>query len=194
MANNYPTISVEKVEIFKKLCGAGILPGNRSSDYERLVRECIHESRPALNETKCSVSTNLEIAKEAEKLDRLIKYHWKKGHSHKNYVENKLSGDITIELVPEFHEIPDLAPSTSGGAGRRSGPYKTYEEKGSRAQSLDIAAVRQHHAPGAILGAAPAAASELGEKEMATAFRKIAKDPKVNSELAMEGMKNQSMY
>ena len=101
--------------------------------------------------------------------------------------------DIKVEVLPLSEDIPELAaPSTSGT--HHSGAYKSFSEKGSSAQTLDIAAVINQHEPDAILRAAPRAASILGQGTFATAIRKIAKDPEVNAKLALDGMKNQSMY
>ena len=90
-------------------------------------------------------------------------------------------------------DLPEIkGPSTS--AGRKPGPYKTFEEKGERAQFLAAADVLNRHEAGAILQSAPKAASILGQAEHATALRLMAKDPAVHPANALKGMKGTSMY
>ena len=99
-----------------------------------------------------------------------------------------LMENITIDIVPISHELDPPRPP------RPSGAYKAFEDKTTSGQAKDIAAVHDNHEPGAILRSAPRAASELGHKKFATAIRKMAKDPEVLPELAIEGMSAKSMY
>ena len=197
MEKDYPTVSVTKLEIFHHLCEAGLFPSVSNRDYERQVRECLHDAL-GLDEKVCSVSTNLAIADQAEKFFKSTKYYYNNNscNRHPDRVAKKpymTEGVITIEVVPVFHDIAQLAPSTSGHGLKVRGPYKSFEAKESSAQTKDIAKVSKHE-PGAIVRATPAAAAKLGLPKFATALRKMAKDPEVNAEKAMDGMENKSEY
>ena len=165
----------------------------RDSDFEEKVRQKIYLLLK-VDEGQCSVTTEENIATEAYDFRKRVRHFWqKKGTSKAILLANPyFLQDIKVEVLPLSEDIPELAgPSTSGA--HHSGAYKPFCAKESSAQSIEIAAVKQHE-PDAILRAAPWAAAQLGLGTFATAIRKIATDPEVNSKLALEGIKNQSMY
>ena len=84
--------------------------------------------------------------------------------------------------------------ASTSSSGRKPGPYKKFEDKGPRAQFSAVAAVHDQHEAGAILQAAPKAASVLGHAKLATAIRKMTKDPDVHPENALKGMNENSTY
>ena len=166
----------------------------RDSDFEEKVRHHIYLLL-GVDEGQCSVTTKKSVASEAMDFRKRVRHFWQKKAANKAKLlaEPYFLQDIQIEVLPLSEDIPELAgPSTSGA--HHSGAYKPFPEKGPRAQSIDIAAVINQHEPEAILRAAPRAASTLGLGTFATAIRKIAKDPEVNSKLALDGIKNKSMY
>ena len=73
------------------------------------------------------------------------------------------------KVIPISDDIPELNEASTSSGGRKPGPYKKFEDKGPRAQFSAVAAVHDQHEAGAILQAAPKAASVLGHAKLATA-------------------------
>ena len=187
------TLGVNKKTLLEVLWEKGVRP--RDKDFEVVAKHQLYLLL-GLREATCSITTNKDIASEAEKFCVSVRGYWspKKCGTNKNrlFAKPYFERDIIIEVIPPSQEIPELAPSNSGNQGRQPGPFKPFEEKGTRAKFAAAAAVRDNHPPGAVLQAAPKAASQLGKAQTATAIRKILKDTDVNAGLALDGTKNES--
>ena len=185
-------LGVNKRTLLETLWEVGARP--RDSDFEEIVKHRIYLIL-GLREATCSIKTNTDIAHEAQKFCVSVRSYWspKKCGTNKKLLFAKpyFNGDIIIEVVPPSQEIPEIAPSTSG-SGRKPGPIKPYAEKEKSAKAEMAAAVLSNHEAGAILQAAPRAASQLGQPVLATAIRKMAKNVEVNPGLAVDGMKDES--
>ena len=169
-------------------------PKTVQSEYVEQAKEHLYQLLD-INKQQCSESTKDNIGKAAKLFAVRVVYHWKKVGCKMEPMKKRpyFQENIDVEIVPLAVEIPELAASVSGHP-RPSGSYKSFPEKGSSAQALDVAAVREQHHPAAILRAAPRAASDLGQPELATAIRKMNSAPDVNPALAIKGMENISMY
>ena len=190
-------VSVKKKELLDLLWENNVRV--RDQDFEEKARHHLHELLN-LPVEECSIATNEKIANEAMKFRLRLRQFWgtrKAGTPKLGNTKAALDGhpyfqqDIEVEVVPVVQEIPDMAPPP---IPKRSGPYKSYSEKLPDAQRLDRAAVRNSHDGWAILDAAPKVATSLGQGIFGKAIKEMAKDLDVNPQLALDGMKNQSMY
>ena len=188
-----PIKSVQKLKLLKTLWENGISLPRKSynSGFDDEVRKHLFLLL-GVDKNECSNATVDSIDKEAVLFQKRVLYHWPKAGFKKPDLEKKdyFLEEITIDVIPirrDFVPAPPPPPRASGG-------YKDFEDKSKSGKAADIAAVHDNHAPGAILQAAPRAASELGHPEFATAIRKMATDPEVLPALAIEGMTKKSMY
>ena len=206
-----PVLGVNKRRLLEVLWEKGCRP--KDSDFEFVARHQIYLLL-GLREDTCSTETNRDIAAHAQKFRVSVRSFWspKKCGTNKDLLFAKpyFDGDIEVEVAPSSQEDPDddddwapkvvppsqedseWTPPPSSSGGRKPGPIKPFYEKGKSARALDAAAVLANHEPGAILQAAPRAASAVGFSETATAMRKMSKDPLTNPGLALDGMKNES--
>ena len=184
------TKSVLKLDLLTRLWNDGFNPQKKwTSAYDSAARKIIFQML-GIQEEQCSNSTIDNIVDEVSKFQKSVVYYWKSVGAKRDAMEKKdfFKGKITIEVIPVLRE---LAPPPQ--VHRPSGGYKSFEEKKRSGQASDIAAVAEHP-PGAILKAAPRAASDLGFPQFATAIRKMATDPEVLPALAMEGMTRKRMH
>ena len=179
---------INRKNLLTDLWDRGVRPLDK--DFEELVKHRLYLLLD-LREATCSSATNKSIAAEAAKFRTRVRDIWKR-QTKKDVLFSKpyFLDDIVINIVPIVQENPELAPSTSGGSV--PGPRKPFEELKARAKSYRAADVRAAHEPGAILQAAPKAASQLGLGQTASAIRLMQEDPVVNPGLALDGMKNES--
>ena len=202
-SNENHSVSVKKKVLLDVLWENGVRV--RDSNFEDMAKHHLHELLN-LPEGECSGATNDIIAAEALKFRQRVRLFWgpksaknsrKLGTTKKALDDNPyFQQDIVVEVVPASRETPDppYVPEVVTPAHKRSGPYKSYLEKLPDAQRLDRRAVREQHDAHAILEAAPKAATSVGLGTFGKAIKEMAKDPDVNPQLALDGMKNQSMY
>ena len=205
-----PVIGINKRQLLEVLWQKGCRP--KDKDFELVARHQIYLLL-GLREATCSTETNRDISSEAQKFRISVRNFWspKKCGTNKDrlFAQPYFEGDIIVEVVPPSREDPDddegtpevvppsqddseWTPPQSTSGGRKPGPIKSFYDKGKSAKALDVAAVLANHEPGAIMAAAPRAASAVGFSETATAMRKMSKDPLTNPGLALDGMKNES--
>ena len=177
---------VLKSAILKKLREISGYSPNNDSHHLELVENAVFELL-GLDRQQCSDSTKQNVFSAAKKCHMSMNYHWGKASYHWEAFENKpfFKQNLMVEIVPIVVDNPELAPAPRQ---RSSGSYKTFEEKGYRAQALAAADVRAQHPPGAILMAAPKSASALGHGELATALRQLNEAPEVMPAKAIYGM------
>ena len=183
-----------KLDLLNSLWEQGHRPPARwNSDYEEKTRDHLYQLL-AIDKQYCSEATTSQINKAAELFQKRVIYYWAKTRKEVPFKNKKyFTEEISVEVTPLSDDIPELAPPSSDHQ-RPSGSYKSFDDKGKSAQFAEVRSVHQQHHPRAILRAAPKAASELGLPQLATAIRKMEKDPEVLPALAIEGMKNTSMY
>ena len=187
--------SVQKLKLFNSLCDSGCKPPKNTKAYEEQVQEHLYRLLCA-DRQECSEATTNLIDREANLFRKSATQHYKRHGSHYERMKegDYLQGYISVEIEHISKDIPELAASVAGSS-RQSGPYKSFEDKSKSGQDKAAAAVRAQHPPGAILKAGPKAASTLGMPKLATALRKLEKDPENLAEKALSGMADeQRMY
>ena len=186
--------SVQKLKLFNSLCDSGCKPPKNTKAYEEKVQEQLYVLL-CVDRQECSEATTKAIDREANLFRKSATKHFIKHGSHYERMRegDYLKDHISVEIGHISQDIPELAVSAAG-SGRKSGPYKSFEDKSQSGQDKAAAAVRAQHPPGAILKAAPKAASTLGMSEFATAMRLMEKDPENLPAKAISGMTDKRMY
>ena len=181
------TKSVQKLKLLEKLWEDGFPPNTKwKSEYDQKANELLYDLL-GIRKDDCSNSTIDNIDKEVTLFQKRVNYHWGKCGRKKPAMVKRdyFTEKITIEVIPISRELnPHPSPA--------SGSYKSFEEKGKSVKALLVAEVLQNAEPGAILAAAPRAASLLDKPVLATALRKVIGGQEDLAKLALEGMKNES--
>ena len=186
--------SVEKLKLFNSLCDSGCKPPKNTKAYEEKVQEHLYRLL-CVDRQEVSEATAKVIDDEANHFRQSATQHFKRVGNHYERMKagDYLKGHISVEIQHISEDIPELAPSAAG-SGRQPGPYKSFEAKSQSGQDKAAAAVRAQHPPGAILKAAPKAATTLGMSEFASALKLMEKDPKNLPAKAISGMTDERMY